>query len=104
MGGVVNTVKGGSTVPLKFRVYDRGVEQRSTAIVSAIRSASVPCSSTATQDAVEETVSSASALRYDTTAGQFVQNWKTPTDAGTCYRVTLTTVDDSSVSALFKLK
>jgi len=43
-------------------------------------------------------------LRYDTTAGQFVQNWKTPTGAGTCYKVTLTTVDDSTTAALFKLK
>jgi hypothetical protein len=105
MGGVVNTVKGGSTVPLKFRVYDRGTEIKSTTIVTSIKQAAVPCNATATEDAIEEIVSAgASSLRYDTTAGQFVQNWKTPTGAGTCYKVTLTTVDDSSIAAVFKLK
>jgi len=105
MSGVLNTVKAGSTVPLKFRVYDRGVEVKSTTIVTSVKQALVPCSATAPEDAIEEIVNAgASSLRYDTTAGQFVQNWKTPTGAGTCYKVTLTTVDDSTTVALFKLK
>ncbi|GAA3335883.1 hypothetical protein GCM10020358_05920 [Amorphoplanes nipponensis] len=105
MGGVLNTVKGGSTVPLKFRVYDRGVEVKSTAIVSSVKQTLVPCTTAAPEDAIEEIVSAtASGLRYDTTAGQFVQNWKAPTGAGTCYKVTLTTADDSTIAATFKLK
>ena len=105
MGGVLNTVKGGSTVPLKFRVFDRGVEVKSTSIVTSITQAKVPCNATSPEDAIEEIVSAGgSSLRYDATAGQFVQNWKAPTGAGLCYKVTLTTVDDSAVSALVKLK
>ena len=43
-------------------------------------------------------------LRYDTTAGQFVQNWATPKKPGTCYTVTMTTQDGSTKSANFILK
>ena len=43
-------------------------------------------------------------LRYDGTAGQFIQNWQTPKTAGSCYIVTMTTDDGSSISANFKLK
>ena len=36
---------------------------------------------------------------------QFVYNWQTPSGkAGTCYSVTLTTTDGSSLTAHFKLK
>jgi hypothetical protein len=43
-------------------------------------------------------------LRYDTTAGQFIQNWKTPTGAGSCYIATMTAKDGSAISAQFKTK
>ena len=44
----------------------------------------------------------ATTLRYDSTGGQFIQNWKTPTGAG-CYRATVTAADGSSISAFFKM-
>jgi hypothetical protein len=103
-GGVWNTVKNGATVPLKFRVFDRGVEQTSTSVVKAFTQAKVACA-TGTEDAIEEIVSTGgTSLRYDSTVRQFIQNWKTPTGAGTCYRVTLTLIDDTTQTALFKLK
>ena len=43
-------------------------------------------------------------LRYDTMGSQFIYNWKTPTGAGTCYNVTISSIDGSSKTALFKLK
>ena len=43
-------------------------------------------------------------LRYDSTAGQFIQNWQTPKLPGVCYIVTMTTDDGSSLTANFKLK
>ena len=43
-------------------------------------------------------------LRYDTTAGQFIQNWQTPKAAGLCYLAVVTTSDGSTVSAYFKTK
>lgn len=46
----------------------------------------------------------ATSLRYDAAGGQFIYNWKTPTGAGTCHKVTITANDGSSQTAHFKLK
>jgi hypothetical protein len=46
-------------------------------------------------------------LRYDGTSSQFIDNWKTPSGGGVvgkCYRVTMTALDGSKISAFFKLK
>ena len=102
MGGVVNTVKGGSTVPLKFRVFAGAVEQTSTAAISSLRAAVVPCNASAPQDPIEVTSAGESALRYDGT--QFIDNWTTPRSPGSCIRFTVVAVDGSSISALFQLK
>jgi hypothetical protein len=56
------------------------------------------------EDALEVTSTGATSLRYDSIAGQFIQNWQTPKTPGTCYSVTMTARDGSAVTALFKLK
>ena len=56
------------------------------------------------QDDVVVLSSGGTVLRYDTTAGQFVYNWQTPKDPGSCYRVTMFTQDGSSLVAFFKLR
>jgi hypothetical protein len=106
MGGTPNTVKAGSTVPLKFRVSDEGVQQTSTGVVRGFSARAVNCSLlTGAEDAIEEfSTTGSTSLRYDTTGSQFIQNWKTPLKAGACYSVTMTTIDDSMISANFKLK
>jgi hypothetical protein len=103
MGGVWNTVKGGSTVPLKFEAF-AGSELTSTSAVKSFTQKQVTCVSGALIDEIEITSTGGTALRYDTTAGQFVQNWATPKKPGTCWVVTTTTQDGSSVSANFLLK
>lgn len=104
MGGVLNTVKGGSTVPLKFEMFAGSRELTDTADVASFTATKVTCNGSADLDAVEFTTTGGTSLRYDATAGQFVQNWKVPTGAGTCYRTTMTARDGSSISALFKVK
>jgi hypothetical protein len=102
-GGVLNTVKGGSTVPLKFTVFDESTERTDTAVVSSFLAMKVACPGGAPTEVLEEFATTGStSLRYSDT--QFIQNWKTPTGKGTCYRVTVTTVDGSTTSALFQLK
>ena len=103
-GGVYNTIKGGSSVPLKFNVLIDGVQQTSTTVVTGFTATRIPCDPSAGTDEVELATTGASALRYDSTAGQFIQNWKTPTGAGTCYRATMTLADGDTIDALFKLK
>ncbi|MDQ3645512.1 MAG: PxKF domain-containing protein [Actinomycetota bacterium] len=101
MGGVVNTVKNGSTVPLKFEVFAGTTELTDTSIVS-LSAKRITCSSSAPEDAIEVVATGSTSLRYD--GGQFIYNWKTPSAANTCYAVTMTTQDGSSITAFFKLK
>ncbi len=57
------------------------------------------CDATATLATVEETNAGSTSLRYDSTSGQFIQNWKTPTTAG-CYKVTVTPQAGSGAAAI----
>jgi hypothetical protein len=104
MAGFLNTVKGGSTVPLKFDVAVNGVEQTTTAGLQMIQQV-IPCDGSAPEDPVEPTaVTGGTTLRYDTTAGQFIQNWKVPKTPG-CYMVRLATSQDGlALTARFKVK
>lgn len=103
--GVWNTVKGGSTVPLKFEIFNGTRELTETAKVKSFTQKTVACpNASATVDEIEIVTTGGTALRYDTTAGQFVQNWQTPKKPGTCYTATMTTQDGSTVSANFILK
>jgi hypothetical protein len=63
----------------------------------------VACAS-GTADDIELTATGGTSLRYDTTGGQFIYNWQTPKKPGSCYQVTVGTVDGSALSAYFRLK
>ena len=105
LGGVLNTVKGGSTVPLKFELFAGSTELTSVDAVKSFVTTKVTCPAPGTtEDAIEEVTMSGTGLRYDTIGGQFIQNWKTPTGAGVCYRATMTAADGSPTTALFKTK
>ena len=104
MSGVWNTVKNGSTVPLKFEIFAGSTELTDTSLVNQpLKATQTPCSGGTTDD-VELLSSGSTTLRYDSTAGQFIYNWQTPKKAGYCYVVTVTTADGSAISASFKLK
>jgi hypothetical protein len=105
MGGVWNTVKGGSTVPLKFEVFAGANELTATSSIKSFSTKSVTCpGASAPADEIEFVTTGGTSLRYDATAGQFIQNWATPKKPGTCHTVTMTTLDGSTISANFILK
>jgi hypothetical protein len=104
MNGVLNVVKGGSTVPLKFEVFAATELTDPAFVVESFVQIKVNCDTSATINEIEVTSTGGTSLRYDATAGQFVQNWQTPKTAGACYVVKMTTKDGSSLSANFKLK
>jgi hypothetical protein len=108
---VWNTVKGGSTVPLKFEIFMGAVDHSAViasneltdvAIVSSLAK-QVTCNG-GIEDTVDVVATGNTSMRYDATAGQFIYNWQTPKQAGKCYSLTLTTQDGSSLTAYFKLK
>jgi hypothetical protein len=101
----LNTVKNGSTVPLKWQVRTpSGAYITSTSIVSAFVLTQVSCASLSTAiDEVDFTTTGGTTLRYDSTANQFIQNWQTPKKPGTCYRVDILFIGGQKLSACFKL-
>jgi len=101
MGGVHNTIKGGSTVPIKFELFAGSTELTDTAnVVQPLKYQKISCTTgVPTEDAIETVATGGTSLRYDTTGGQFIYNWKTPTGAGTCYNVTISSIDGSSKTA-----
>ena len=101
----MNTVKGGSTIPLKFEVFAGSTELTSTAIiVQPLKSVKVSCDGGAPLDEIELLATGGTVLRYDTLGGQFIYNWQTPKQPGMCYTVTVETLDGSKLIANFKLK
>jgi len=106
MNNIVNTVKGGSTVPLRFEVFAGPTELNSTSYIKGFTATQVVCGAftNLTADDIEITTTGGTVLRYDSTAGQFIQNWATPKQPNTCWTVTMTTLDGSSLNAFFKLK
>jgi hypothetical protein len=100
--GIHNLVKGGATVPLKFEVFAGSTELTNINIIQTFTQR-ISCTS-GTGDDIEQYATGGTSLRYDTVSGQFIFNWQTPRQPGTCYRVTMTTLDGSSIYADFKLK
>jgi hypothetical protein len=101
--GIINNAKAGSTVPLKFEVFKGATELTNVSDVKQSFTQKINCAS-GTGDDIETYSSGNTTLRYDTTGGQFIFNWQTPKAAGSCYRVTLTTLDGSQISADFRLR
>jgi hypothetical protein len=105
MGTTANSVKGGSTVPIKFELFAGSNELTETSrVVTPLKATKVACDTGAPIDDIELTATGGTALRYDTTGGQYIYNWQTPKQPGACYDVTITAQDSSSKTAHFKLK
>jgi len=102
MNGVLNTVKGGSTVPAKFEVFAGSTELTDTNVVT-MSATKITCT-LSTVDDIELTATGNTSLRYDSVSGQFIYNWKTPATPGSCYRLTMKAADGSSIFANFKMK
>ena len=100
---VWNTVKGGSTVPLKFNLLAGAEKKTSVADVAGFEVGPMACATSA-EAAVEFTTTGGTQLRYDATAGQFIQNWQTPKTGGKCYMVRMTARDGSTIDAYFRIK
>lgn len=102
MNDVYNLVKGGSTVPLKFEIFAGSTEITDITAIKNLTYSETACDLNAVTDEVELTATGSTSLRY--AGGQFIYNWKTPKTPGKCYRVTMMTMDGSSLMAYFKLK
>lgn len=102
----LNTVKAGSTVPLKFTASKGDEAVTDVAELGATFTAVRSACPNEPLDPFEGVLSTGSTtLRYDSTAQQWIQNWATPKSAvGTCWDLTLTLADGTTTTADFKLK
>jgi hypothetical protein len=100
---IVNIVKAGSTVPVKFSLGgDHGLD---IFAAGSPASASHACEGQV-GDALEETARpGSSTLTYDPGTGRYHYNWKTDKAwAGTCRRLVLQFVDGTQATAEFRFK
>jgi hypothetical protein len=103
--GVLNLIKGGSTVPLKWQVSnERGGYVSDLGIVNQAASGVIGCMSGALTDSLATDATGGTSLRYDSTANQYIYNWQSPKKSSTCYRVTIALTDGTSHTALFQLR
>ena len=107
-----NTIKGGSTVPLKFNIYAGPVgplterKNVSDVMFGTIQVAEIPCNASSGLDSLVDYVTNTgnTTLRYDSSGAQFIQNWQTPKQPNKCYQVRMTALDGSHIDAFFKTK
>ncbi|NPV67598.1 MAG: hypothetical protein HPY64_10675 [Anaerolineae bacterium] len=98
---VVNRVKAGSAIPIKFSLS--GYQGMSIFAARSPASGTVPCDSTAQVDLVEETVTAGgSSLNYDPLADQYIYVWKTERSwGGTCRQLVVRLNDGTEHRANF---
>ncbi|WP_341997261.1 PxKF domain-containing protein [Microbacterium sp. LWH7-1.2] len=104
MAGVVNVVKSGSTVPLKFELFFGEEELTSTTAIESLRTVQHSCDPAAPTDEVETVVTGGTSLVYDEEAGQFQYNWKTSKGTTGCVDVIVRSTDGVELKAQFRLK
>jgi hypothetical protein len=100
----VNVVRAGSTVPVKWVLFDSAgapVGDPSSFVSLTFRSA--PCESGARSDAIEETTVSTSSLRY-LGDGVWQSNWRTTRGVVGCGTLILELADGSTHDARFGLR
>jgi uncharacterized protein len=101
---VLNSVKGGSSIPVKFSL---GGNQGLDIFLSGYPlSRQITCDSSAPLDDIEQTVTAGgSSLSYDATSDQYSYVWKTNKAwAGTCRQLVVILKDGSIHTANFKFK
>ena len=95
----VNTVKAGSTVPIKFSL---GGNQGLGVLVGTPLAVKYNCDSGVPTDEIETVSTANSGLSF--TGGIYQYNWKTTKGATGCYRFELRLTDGSTHVALFQLR
>jgi hypothetical protein len=102
---VLNAMKAGSTAPIKWQLKDAAGNYVSTlAAVKTMSSGVMACDAGVPVDNLEEYATGGTALRYDSTANQYIYNWQSPKKPGTCYQVKIVFADNTEHIAKFQLK
>jgi hypothetical protein len=97
----INTIKAGGSIPLKFQVFAGAIELDVSEVTAAFEQQQFDCVSGALVGAAAPV---ARGSRAKPTSGQTSTKWDAPNLPGTCWYVTVRTIDGSSLTAAFKLR
>jgi hypothetical protein len=108
LGAVWNVGNAGKTYPIKWQLTDANGNYVTNAVSGttiAVAHVTCPNSSVATTDPLDYTsATGGTALRYDSTANQYIYNWQTPSNKGWCYKMTVTLPSGQTMIAAFQMK
>jgi len=101
---IINTVKAGSAIPVKFSL--KGNQGMAIFVENYPASKQVACQNSAASDAIEETATAGNSnLNYDLTTDIYNYVWKTNKAwAGLCRQLNVQLIDGTSHTALFSFK
>jgi hypothetical protein len=107
-GTMWNVGNAGKTYPIKWQLTDANGSYITNAVSgTTISVAHVTCpNSTATTTDPIDYVSATggTALRYDSTANQYIYNWQTPSNKGWCYKMTVSLPGGQVMISAFQMK
>jgi hypothetical protein len=99
----VNSLKAGNTAQLRFDVFAGTTKLNTPDLVAGVDQVQVSCSSSAPGGSPPPKKKDQPA-NVDASGGHLTVRWDSPNLPGTCWVVTVRTLDGSSLSASFKLK
>jgi hypothetical protein len=98
----VNALKAGNTAQLRFDVFAGSTKLNSPDLVASVDELQVSCATSAPGGSPPP--KKKNQANVDASGGHLTVRWDSPNLPGTCWLVTVRTLDGSSLSALFKLK
>ena len=99
-----NMLKAGNTAQLKFSVFAGSIELTAADVVAAVDQQQVSCDTLGSMGPSSPAPKRRGQPVVDAVGGHLTIRWDSPSLPGTCWRVTVRTLDGSSLSALFKLR
>jgi hypothetical protein len=92
-------------VNLKFEVFAGSVEMTSLDLIAGLFQTPIVCGTTTPLGPATPAPSPKGASpRFDGASGHYLVKWDAPSQSGTCWIVSLLTVDGSSLQATFQIR
>ena len=99
-----NMLRAGNTAQLKFEVFAGSIELTASEVVAGVDQQQITCDSAALVGLSSPASRKRGQPVVDAVGGHYAIRWESPSLPDTCWRVTVRTLDGSSLSALFKLR
>jgi hypothetical protein len=99
-----NMLKAGNAAQLKFEVFASSIELTASEVIVGLDQQEISCLTGTSLGSSSPAPKRRNQPNADAVGGHYVARWESPNLPDTCWRVTVRTLDGSSLSALFKLR